>query len=243
MANVMNKTKIIIRILGICLFVVGVTLGMLLFGSAVWADLESSFYGFEEMGGGRLPGLDCPILMTTSDIQSVGATFKNPNDIPIDFMVRADFSNKGLFRIEREMLSLDANKSKKVEWQVSSEDIDMDYFIFAQVSNYPAQELPFRQSTCGIVVINLPQLSGKLVFSVTLIIILVGIVGGLAIWEASSRPTTGKIQDTTRAMKTLGILVLLGMLVSFMGSWVLGLVMFVGSILAIGVILGFYLAQ
>ena len=178
--------------------------------------------------------------MTTSDVGTIGATFKNPNDTPINFMVRADISNRGLFRSERSMLSLEGNKSKKVTWNVTSDDIDLRNFIFAQISNYPAQKVPFRQATCGIMVIDLPQFTGKQVFTFAMIVILVGIVGGLMLWEYYGLPLTGKLPEITRAMKTLGVLVLLGMLVSFLGYWMFGIIIFAGAVLAIGVILGFY---
>jgi hypothetical protein len=238
----MNK-KYLFRILGTGIFLIGVALGMVLFGGAAWADLEATFYGFDNMGGGRLTTIDCPILMTTSDIGTIGATFKNPNDTPINFMVRADISNRGLFRSERSMLSLEGHKSKKVTWKVTSDDIDLRNFIFAQITNYPAQKIPFRQATCGIMTIDLPQFTGKQVFTFAIIVILVGIAGGLILWETYGFPLTGKLAETTRAMKTLGVLVLLGMLVSFLGYWMLGVIFFAAAVLAIGVILGFLLIQ
>ena len=238
----MNK-KYLFRILGMAIFLIGIVLAMVLFGGATWADLEAAFYGFDDMGGGRLAGMECPILLTTSDIGTVGVTFKNPNDTTVSFMVRADISNRGIFRSERSMLSLEGNQSKKVTWNVTSDDIDLRNFIFAQVSNYPAQKIPFRQATCGIMVIDLPQFTGKQVLAFALIVILVGITGGLVLWEIFGAPQSGKLPEISRAMKTLGILVLLGLLFSFMGLWMFGVLLFAGSVLAIGVILGFLLAQ
>jgi hypothetical protein len=238
----MNK-KHLFRILGMGLFLIGIVLGMALFGGAAWADLEANFYGFADMGGKRLTTIDCPILMTTSDIATIGATFKNPNDTPINFMVRVDISNRGLFRSERLMLSLEGHKSKKVTWNVTSDDIDLRNFIFAEISNYPAQKVPFSQAYCGIIAIDLPQFTGKQIFSFAIIVIIVGIVGGLILWEAYGLPLTVKLSEITRAMRTLGVLVLLGMLVSFLGYWMLGVLLFAGAVLAIGVILGFLLSQ
>ena len=234
--------KYLFRFLGMGLFLIGVALGMVLFGGAAWADLEAAFYGFEQMGGGRLNTIDCPVLMTTSDVGIIGATFKNPNDTPINFMVRADISNRGLFRSERSMLSLEGHKSRKVTWKVTSDDIDLRNFIFAQIANYPAQKVPFRQATCGIMTIDLPQFTGKQVFTFAIIVILVGIAGGLIIWDTYGFPLTGKLPDITRAMKTVGILVIFGMLTSFLGYWIFGIVIFAATVLAIGVVLGFTLA-
>lgn len=234
--------KYTFRIIAMVLFLIGVIPGMLIFGGASWADLESVFYGFQDMGGGRLNTLDCPILMTSSDVGTVEATFKNPNDTPISFMVQADISNSGMFRTERSTVNLEGKKSKTISWKVTSQDVDLRNFIFVQISNFPAQKIPFRQATCGIMVLNFPQFSGNQVFPFAMIVILGGIVGGLWIWELYGQPVSGKLPEMTRAMKTLGILVLVGMLVSFWGSWLFGVIIFAASVLAIGVILGFLLA-
>jgi len=220
---------------------IGIILGLLLFGGVTWANLEAAFYGFEDLGGGRLGTVECPSLMTTSDTGSVGATFNNPNNFPINFMVRADISSP-IIRTEESKLSLNAHQSTKVNWQVTSQDKDMRFFIFAQISNYPASKIPFRQGTCGILLLNIPQVSGKLVFTVLLIIILGGIISGVGIWELYGHPATGKVQDINWGMKTLGVIVVLGMLVSFQGAWLFGVILFAGSVLALGVIVGFLLA-
>ena len=238
----MMDKKYLFRICGSVLFIIGIALGLLLFGSSTWADLEATFYGFKEMGDERINTIDCPILMTTSDVGAIAATFKNPNDSAIQFMVRADISGRGQFRSESKMISLEPHKSMKVEWRVTSEDVDLGYFIFAQISNFPAMKIPFRHASCGIVVLKLPQFTGGQVFTFLMIVILFGILGGLVILETYGKPLTGKLQDTTRAMKTLGVLVLLGLLVSLQGLWMLGVLLFAASILAIGVIVGFMLA-
>jgi hypothetical protein len=243
MVKSVMKKKTLLRILGIFLFAIGVVVGMVLFGVSTWADLEAAFYGFGDMGGKRLSTLECPILMTKTEIGSVQAEFKNPNKTPIEFMVRADFSSTSEIRIERSMLTLNAHQSKNVVWHMTSQDIDLGNFIFVQVSNYPANSIPFRQATCGVVVLNMPQFTGSEIFTFAMIVVLGGIVLGLYLWETYSQPLFGKLQDTSRAMKTLGVLVLLGMLVSFQGTWVFGVLLFAASVLAIGVIIGFFLSQ
>jgi hypothetical protein len=237
----MNK-KILFRILGLILFLPSVVLGMFLFGGAAWADVEAVYYGFQGIGGEPLSTLDCPVLMTTSDVGSVAASFRNPNDIPVNLKVCGDFSSYGLFRTECMKLSIDENQTKQVSWKVTSADIDLRNFIFAQITNYYAPGIRSREGTCGIMVLDLPQFTGRQVFTFAMIVILVGIVVGLTLWEVLGKPYSGKLPDITRAMKTLGILVLLGLLLSFMGNWMFAILFFALSVLAIGVILGFLLA-
>ncbi len=240
----MNK-KYLSRIVGMFIFLVAVILGMILFGGKAWADLEATFYGFEVMPGGRLPSMHCPIIITSSEQGTVSATFSNPNDTPIDFQVRADISSRGLFRSEPKKIHLEGHKKETASWNVSSADIDLRNFIFVQITNFPAQKIPFRHSTCGIMVLNLNllQLTGKQLFIIAMIVILVGILAGLFIWEKFGQPLAGKLPEITRAMNVLGILVLVGMLFSFAGSWLIAVLIFAISVLAIGVILGFVFAS
>lgn len=237
------KIKYIARIIGMLLFLVGAILGMLLFGFVAWANLEANYYGFEDMGGGHLTSVKCPNILSTSDLGVVGATFNNPSNNPVDFMVRADISNRGVYRQVPKMIHLDPHKSVNVEWNVSSADVNLRNFIFVQIVNFPYTKYGFRQGICGIVVLNIPGLTGSQLFTLVMITILGGILGGIFIWEGSGKPFDGKLPEITRAMKVLGVLVLVGMLFSFAGSWLLAMVTFAISVLAIGVILGFTLAE
>jgi hypothetical protein len=234
--------KYFFRTIGMLIFLAGVIVGMLMFGGVAWAYLEANFYGFEKMGGGHLTSINCPILITSSDTGTVSATFTNPTDNPVDFLVRADISNRSLFRMEPKMLHLDGHQKVNVEWHVSSEDIDLRNFIFVQMLNFPYTKYPFRSASCGIIVLNLPRFTGQQVFTFAMFVILAGILGGLWLWESFGKPMGGKLPEITRAMRTLGVLVLVGLLLSFLGSWLLAVLIFTISVLAIGAILGFVLA-
>jgi hypothetical protein len=59
--------------------------------------------------------------------------------------------------------------------------------------------------------------------------------------ETYDQPNSDKLLEISRAMRTPAVS-LVELLVSFFGIWMLGLLLFAASILAIGVILGFLLA-
>jgi hypothetical protein len=237
----MNK-KYFMRIIGILLFVIGTAVGLMLFGISTWANLEAAFYGFSVTEGGRLDSLVCPVLMTKTEIGTVKAEYKNSSDTPIQFTVRADFSHPTSIRSVSSTLALDPHQSRWVEFHMTSEDIDYGKFIFVRVTNTTAISISVRQADCGIMVLNIPKLTGNEIFTIAMIVTLGGIIAGSIILEIYGRPLTGKMQDVTRAMKTLGVFTLLGMLVSFNGVWVLGVLIFAVSILAIGVIIGYFLS-
>jgi len=239
----MKLPKKFTRMLGVLIFSLGVLAGLSLTIAAVWADFEAVFYGFDKIGDARLPSLKCPVLMTKSETGMISATFKNASDRSIEFMTRADISGFSRIRSERSMLTLAPGESKQLDWTVTSEDIDLGRFVFAKVSNYPAYQMTFREATCGIVVLDLPGWSGMQVFTLFFTICLLGILVGYSSWELTTGSMEGHTIDITRAMKFLGILVLLGLLISMQGSWLVGLLFIVVSLMMAGVVIGFVLSR
>jgi hypothetical protein len=238
-----TRTRQIIRFLSILLFSAGILLGLALAGSAAWADLEAKFYGFEKMGDQALSGLRCPVVMTASETGTVSVTLTDPTDKPLQLMARADISNPIQIRTERKTLSLAPGEKNQLSWAVTSDDVDLDFFIFVKVSTYPTAASPFRESTCGIVVVNLPSLTGNQVFAVTLAASLLSIAIGLVLWEVSSRPLQGRTLHITYAMRFLTVVILAQMLVSFRGWWVLGGIFLVVAVLVIVVTVSLVLSQ
>jgi hypothetical protein len=238
-----EKSRKIMRFLSILFFSGGVLLGMALAGSAAWADLEAKFYGFEKMGDRPLSGLSCPVMMTKSETETITVTLTDPTDKPLQLMARADISNPIQIRTERKTLSLAPGEKNQLSWAVTSDDIDLKFFIFAKVSTYPTAAFPFRESTCGIVVVNLPGLTGNQVFAFTLAASLLCIAVGLVLWEVSNRPLQGQRLHITYAMRFLTVVILAQMLCSFRGWWMLGGILLVVAVLMIVVTISLVLSQ
>jgi len=217
----MNTRRKLFRSLGAVAFLVGILSGLALAGSAVWADFEAQFYGFDHMGDEPIRTLQCPVLMTVSETGHIRATFSNSSKRPIEQLVRTDISNFGPARSERTSLPLAPGERKTVDWAVTSADIDLGRFIFARVYAHPAYPYPFREATCGIMVLNLPGVTGGLVFALLIIICLVGILIGLGLWEKSSRPQKRRILESAHAMKFLAVIALVAVLTSLRGWWMI----------------------
>jgi hypothetical protein len=227
----------VMRAAGVALFSVGILVGMALAGGAAWADIEARFYGFPKMADRPLRGVQCPILMTTHETGVVSATFKNRSQQPLQLLVRADISSPGPWTVERTRLSLAPGESQTQRWTVSSENIDLGFFIFVRVANYPAYPFSFRETMCGILVLNLQGLTGNQVLNIALAVSLVCIPLGLALWEATQqRPLKGRARQTTLAMAFLAGIVLVGMLASFVGAWAAGGLSVLLAVLVISVI-------
>ncbi len=216
--NVDARTKLR-RTLSIVIFAAGAVLGLTLAGLSVWADIEAMYYGFDTIGDVTLPTLRCPVLMTRHETGRIHATFTGADDRSIQFLVRADISGPALLRSERSMLSLAPHEKQRVEWAVTADDIDLGFFILAKVGNYPAYQLPFREATCGIVVLGLPLLTGNQLFVLAAIGAALSLVAGLLGWQANNRPLLGRSLDVAAAMRFALAVVLSGLLFSVLGWW------------------------
>ena len=228
----MKARKKITRLLGILLFWIGVLLGMALVGGTVWADIEATFYGFVEMGDKPLI-LRCPTFVTDAEPGQIGSVFRNPKNKKMDLMVRTDVSGHGGIRTERTTITLAPRGKEKVRWPVTAKDVDLGFFIFARVSSFPAYPLPFRESTCGMLFIRTTALTGNQIFVLAVVVSLLSMAGGLALWQASHQPLKGRASSATWAMRALAFIVVAGMLVAFQGWWAVGTITVVLMVLMI----------
>jgi hypothetical protein len=229
----MSNHKKTIRNLAIFFFSVGVLLGMFLAGAATWTDLEATFYGFGKVADNPLTTLRCPVLMMATETGIIRATLSNNSELPVDARVRVYVSNPGPIRIVETITPLAPGETKKVEWTVTSEDVDFGNLILLKVLAFAYYKAPVREEWCGILVLNLPHLSGNQVFTSALGLSLAGLLIGIGLWVIGGRPLKGKTLSAFRAMIWLAALVLADMVVSFMGLWLFGLIFFVVAALLI----------
>jgi hypothetical protein len=233
----MTGDKIIIRCLAIILFSVGVLSGMFLAGAGAWPDLEATFYGFGKVADNRLTTLRCPVLMTVTETGVISATLSNHSELPVDAKVRVYVSNPGPIRVVETITPLAPGETKKMEWTVTAEDVDFRNLILVKVLAFAYYKVPIREGWCGILVLNLPYLTGSQVFISALVLSLVGLLSGIGLWAIGGRPLIGKTLSAFRAMIWLAALVLTDMVLSFMGLWLFGLIFFVVATLLILVVL------
>jgi hypothetical protein len=239
----MDTRKRLSRSLGAVFYLIGILLALVLAGGAAWADFEAEYYGFDRMANKALRTLRCPVLMAASETGHISATFSNSTERSIQLMVRADFSNPGPPRSVRTTLPLAPGERKQLEWAVTSDNVDLGWFIFARVYTYPAYPYPFRQGTCGIIVINLAGLTGSQVFALMITASLLGILVGLGLWERSKGPSGGRRLGTTSAMRFLAVIVLLALLTSLMGWWGIAGLFVVVALLLLSVLAYFLLTE
>lgn len=241
----MNRTKLLIRILILILFAIGLILGTVLFGLATWGDLEASLFDSATNQRGRMR-ISCPVMIGNKEVGKVTTTIKNPSDKPIINRVKIRMT-EGFVTLYKEQLDihkLAPGESKKLEWAVLPEDaVYGGRLIMLKVRSRPSYPFIDRQASCGVLVMDVFDLSGSQIFysGVLLSVIFMGI--GIILWRRSAKPFHKRTLAVYRSMIALLIVVIAGLVTSITGSWVLGLFLLVIVILLSGGIIAFFVAS
>ncbi|MBI4733036.1 MAG: hypothetical protein HY781_13095 [Chloroflexi bacterium] len=230
--------NIALRTLSIIIFSFGVLAGMAFFVGATWADVESVFYGFNRYGNEMTSSMRCPVLITRTEPGIITATFKNTTDQLIRPTARFQASNVGAFRTETSRMSLEPGQEQTLEWTVTSDDMVLDRFIFAKIFTFASYPMKDVEQTCGILVLDLPGLTGGQIAIIVIAVSLAGLVGGSALWSVAHRPLKDHSMEAMRAMLTLTATVVFGLVSTLFAWWLLGVLLSALSLILVGVIIG-----
>jgi hypothetical protein len=214
------------------LYLVGVIAGLVLTLFATWGDLEAAFYGFDRVGGVRMSSLSCPILMSDTETSTFSIRISNSLDRNLAPSIKTDISMPGAPVSSYESVLLLPGESKKLEWQIGPKNIDLDRFIFVRAWTYAAYPQPDREGTCGIV-IHPFGISGAIVTWGLVIVSLLGT--GISLYKMRRAGSLEGSGMKTSRYNLLAILMLAGVINSFIGIWLVGVLILAVSLL-VGVI-------
>ena len=238
MHNMKNSQNL--RLLGFISYGIGVAIGFFLILVAVWADMESSAYDFPRLATAGLRGLHCPILMTPDETGKIFLDVSNTTDGPISPSIKTLISTRLDPEEFLEGFRLTPGESRRLEWPVDTENLDLGNFIFAKVLFYSAYPLPAREATCGIIVLDLPG-TGQVVVPILMVLSLVGLG-----WGLYSINKFGAAQERLKkhlgSLTFLALMIVLGLVLSFIGGWISSLVVLVVTLLLMIILLGSFMA-
>jgi hypothetical protein len=229
-----------LRLLGFSSYGIGAAVGFFLMFVAVWADMEASAYDFPRLANAGLGGFRCPVLMTPEETSTISLAISNPTEDQISPSVKTLTSTRLLPKESLAGIQLKPGESKRLEWRVGAENIDLGNFIFAKVLVFSAYPLPTREATCGIFIIDLPG-TGRVIVPVLMALSLISMGWGLYSLHRFS-PSHEHLGKQMGSMMFLTILVSVGLLLSFMGSWIFSLLVLVVSLLLLIILLSFMFA-
>ncbi len=239
-----NRTQ---STLGVLLFSLGLLLGIALAAVAVWGDLEAALFDTSAAEGERLGSLSCPLLLTRGESGIVSATFHNPGPVPEERAVRIRVSARHviLMREETARVPLAPGASQRVSWTVDAGDAAYGgLLVLARVSALRQSAfLPAQTGSCGILVADLPLISGTVVVATWLILSLAGMFGGGWLWLGGHARLGWQARRGLYLMIALGGVVLLGIVIGLLGLWVPGVLVLALTLLLLVAVLAQMIMQ
>ncbi len=229
----------VLRILAISLFAIGVLVGLVFFATATFADVEAVFYGFDRFGYKATSAFYCPVILDYDETGVIRFVLENKTNSQIRPTANFQTSSPSVFRTETVHLQIAAGESQTLEWSISRRDLAYRNLIFAKIMTYASYPAPNVEQTCGVLVLDLPGLTGKQATALAVAISIVGIFFGNWLW-LRSRPVKGRVSEAWPAMLTLSVVVLAGMGSVLFAAWPIGILLLALSLILMGVILGHF---
>lgn len=231
--------------LAILVFSLGLLLGMALFGGLIWSDFETLFFDPAWRYDTPLRSLRCPVMITTGETGLVSVRVSNPLDRPTERYLRVNMTAGSILRVKEftEVVVLDPGESARVRWAVTPDDAVYGRFIMVNAVLRARYGLPTRQSSCGIIVVDVPYLTGHQVFGLALGVSLLTMAAGYVLWMKADPPLSARRLRAARAMMALAGGVVAGIVLGLLGLWFPGFILFVIVLVAVGVTIGYFLER
>ena len=237
--DLLNRPRNSQRTADVLLYVACILLGIALAAVSTWGDLEASLFDAAERPEQADVSLRCPVFITRAEVGEVSAAFTNTGSRPVERTTWAHISQGfvTLMREERAKLPLEPGETKRVSWLVTAEDAAYGYLILVRVSALRQAPMPSQSEACGILVLDIPGVSGTFISVLWLLLSLGGIGFGLWLWRRASRPFDQRRQGAAAAMVVLAVLVVGALAAGLLGQWVPGVILLALTALALIAIL------
>ncbi|MEA3327596.1 MAG: hypothetical protein U9R53_09895 [Chloroflexota bacterium] len=233
------KKRTIPLIIGYLIFLVGLAIGLVFSGLALWVNLEgSAFWGYPESisydpdltAEAEISRLKCPVLLTEGEIGKIKVLVRNPNNYTINTWVEAHISKLGelenMLRRTR-TATLKPGEETELRWQIDTENTIFDHMILARVFLKLTQgHAPSRTKHCGIISMNLWGLKSThiLVLTITSSIVLM-LLGVYILLRARSQDTSSP-HLALKITVVIGALTIISLICSLLSIWVVILITF-----------------
>lgn len=232
MDNKLTKT-------GLILAIIGNILGIFLSAILIWADLEANLFKYGVTAEQRI-FFDCPILINGEEESTIRVRLKNNRDKVMTPYIRAYVSEEHITvtRKSAHALTIEPGDSAEIIWKIYPEDAVYDQFVFFRVFLHDDYPHPSKFGTCGVLVTNIPGLTGQQISRFSLAIILLSLIVGNALLLKKSLPHTKKIKELITGIRILSGSVMVLLVPALLGQYVPGLILLV-VVLAVAVALLF----
>ena len=235
------KTKTnIVASLGV--FMAGLLIGLFFFGATLWGHIEASQFEAPPGGDNRLTSLSCPAFVTPNEISYASAWLENPTERP---MRRLAFTRitEGSVVLVREIetrIELQPGENYRMVWPITTEDAAWSRFVFLRVNVLRNTPMPSQTGACGVMVANVPWLTGGQLTFLILTLAGLGLGGGLIWWRRLHQPLIGFARQLHNLMLGYTILLMAGTFVVWRGQWMGGAALFAVVLLVTVTVLAWF---
>lgn len=209
----------------VTLTLTGIFIGLLLSLLAVWADYESTSYGFMKRASAPLRGLNCPVFLGKTENGIVSIKVSNATDQLLSPSIRIEVSTAQFPDSKLEFVQLAPGESTTVQQMVGPGNIDLGSFIFVNASVFSMYPSPDRESTCGIYVLPIATGSSLIVILVTSLSLILMCLGSFFLYGNESGT------NRSRALLFMAVATALVLFFVFIGWWVQPLILIIMVIL------------
>jgi hypothetical protein len=224
----------------IILLAIGMLVGTALVGIATWGDLETVLLFPPPTADKELPNLRCPILISSNETGTVYVNYSNPSSYTTTPYVVITISQGSTIILDdfTSHPAIPPGTTQKLSWAVVPEEAAFrGSLILVRVFINRSYPLPSRDSTCGIVVLNLGGLTGEQVVYGSFIVSLIGMLVGTFWWLRIYKSMPGQRDTLIGGIMFIEVVVILGLIASWFGWWVFGLGSFGITVLLIVILL------
>jgi hypothetical protein len=236
-----TKTRQPLISLGTILFIFGSLLALWLLVASAWGDLEAMLFDSALGKDESLKTLNCPALITPSEIGVISATFDNESDFErkVIIQTRMTMGHSFLLTEQRDEFLIAPGESLDMEWEVFPNQAAYGRLILVRIYQFRSFSIPSRSGSCGIMLVNLPQFTGNQIFYGAFAIGLVLMAAGVGLRMKVSGAQKSQVSRITNGLLFLGAEIVIGILLTFLGNWMISVLMVVFAVIIIIGILSF----
>ncbi len=241
---VINNPRFL-RISSIILFSIGIVFGLFLWTGSVWADLEGYMFQPATYAEQSEYYLRCPNLITTSDFGVISLGVENTNDKDARKIVRGFKTLGYLIYIasDETILELKPGESEVVHWYVYPDDAAWNRFVLFRTNIISSVGTTLSTASCGVMVINVPFLNSNQFLFFVLLAGTIFITMGIFLMYRSSKLAEQQDFFAEKLMIVLTLVLIIGLLLSLFGQWLIGGFLLVGMYIFLMVTIAHYLQK
>lgn len=230
------------RTIGFVLFLVGTLLLIYIGVLSTWGEVEATFFNSALRSDEPLDTLSCPAVITPNETSYVSASFFNPADKPIELEIRT-YVTEGFVTLMTEYITevpLEPQETKFIQIPIFPENAAYNRFVMVRMHQMKQVPLPYMNASCGVVLVNVPLLTGTqfIIFIISFGLILSTL--GITLWGRNSRPLIWLRLRKFQAMIIFTVAALVFAIIALLNYWFFAIILLIVWILmGIGMVFHF----